>query len=93
MLDDVEALVIPADLENAFAERPIARDYFSSLCRSDKRNILQWLVLAKRPKTRQNRITELVDQADQKLKPKALLWKKKRPAAGNDNTLPNEQTD
>jgi uncharacterized protein YdeI (YjbR/CyaY-like superfamily) len=93
MLDDVEALVIPADLENAFAERPIARDYFSSLSRSDKRNILQWLVLAKRPKTRQNRITELVDQADQKLKPKALLWTKKRPAAGNDNTLPNEQTD
>jgi uncharacterized protein YdeI (YjbR/CyaY-like superfamily) len=93
ILDDVEALVIPADLEKAFAERPTARGYFASLCRSDKRNMLQWLVLAKRPETRQNRIAELVDRANLQLKPKALLWTKKQPATGSDDTVSNSQTD
>lgn len=93
ILDDVEALVIPADLAKAFQTRPNAERYFSSLSRSDKRNLLQWLVLAKRPETRQNRIAELVDQADQHLKPKALLWTKKQPVADPDATSPSAKTD
>jgi hypothetical protein len=55
--------------------------------------MLQWLVLAKRPETRQNRITELVDRADLQLKPKALLWTKKQPPTGSDDTVSNSQTD
>ena len=75
ILDDVEALIIPEDLEEAFQQRPNAGSFFQTLSRSDKRVLLQWLVLAKRPETRQNRITELVEQADQNLKPKLIQGK------------------
>jgi uncharacterized protein YdeI (YjbR/CyaY-like superfamily) len=44
---------------------------------SDQRNILQWLTLAKRPETRQNRITEIVVLADIKQKPKQFNGQKK----------------
>jgi uncharacterized protein YdeI (YjbR/CyaY-like superfamily) len=70
ILDEAEALIIPADLENEFEKRPTAKAYFSTLSRSDKRNILQWLVLAKRQETREKRITEIVEFADKKQKPK-----------------------
>ena len=69
ILDEAEALIIPTDLNAAFKKRPNAKTYFFGLSRSDKRNILQWLVLAKR-QTRQNRIDEIVDLAEQKQKPK-----------------------
>jgi len=70
ILDEAEALVIPKDLDHEFQKRSNAKNYFLSLSRSDKRNILQWLVLAKRPETRQKRITEIVELADQNQKPK-----------------------
>lgn len=70
ILDEAEALIIPEDLEAEFQKRPRAKDYFLGLSRSDKRNILQWLVLAKRSETRQNRIKEIVELASQNLKPK-----------------------
>jgi uncharacterized protein YdeI (YjbR/CyaY-like superfamily) len=76
-LDEAEALLIPEDLELEFQKARQAKDYFLSLSRSDKRNILQWLVLAKRPETRQNRITEIVELAAQKLKPKQFRGPKK----------------
>jgi uncharacterized protein YdeI (YjbR/CyaY-like superfamily) len=76
ILDDAEALVIPADLENEFQKRANAKNYFLSLSRSDKRNILQWLVLAKRPETRQKRIEEIVELADNNQKPKQFRGKK-----------------
>lgn len=69
ILDEAEALTIPADLEHAFGARPNAKSYFLSLSRSDKRNILQWLTLAKREETRQKRIREIVELANQHLKP------------------------
>ena len=67
ILDDVEALLIPPDLEQEFQKTPTARDYFSQLSRSDKKSMLQRLVLTKRPETRQKRIKELVELANQKL--------------------------
>ncbi len=70
ILDEAEALMVPDDLESAFQGSPMAREYFLSLSRSDKRNILQWLVLAKRPETRQNRIDEIVTLAEENQKPK-----------------------
>jgi len=42
------------------------------LSKSVRKAILQWLVLAKRPETRQKRITEIVELAEQKLRPKHL---------------------
>jgi len=70
ILDSAESLVIPSDLEAEFQNNPNSIDYFLSLSRSDKRNILQWLVLAKRSETRQKRIVEIVELARQGQKPK-----------------------
>lgn len=75
ILDDAEALVIPADLENEFQKRANAKKYFLSLSRSDKRNILQWLVLVKRQETRQKRIAEIVELAGNNQKPKQFRGK------------------
>jgi uncharacterized protein YdeI (YjbR/CyaY-like superfamily) len=77
ILDDAEALIIPADLEDEFQKRQNARNYFLNLSRSDKRNILQWLTLAKREETRQKRIAEIVELAEQNLKPKQFRAQKK----------------
>lgn len=70
ILDEAEALIIPQDLEDVLQKKPNAKDYFLGLSRSDKRNILQWLVLARLPETRQKRILEIIDLAEQKQKPK-----------------------
>lgn len=70
LLDEAEAWIVPEDLESAFSTSPEAREYFIGLSKSDRRNILQWLVLARRPETRQNRINEIAELAAQKLKPK-----------------------
>ena len=76
ILDEAEALIIPDDLEKAFDNRANARQYFLGLSRSDKRNILQWLVLAKRQETRLKRITEIVELADINQKPKQFCGQK-----------------
>jgi len=77
ILDDAESLTVPADLEKELEKKPHAKSYFLSLSKSDKKNILQWLVLAKRIETRQKRIVEIVELADQNLKPKVIQWTKK----------------
>lgn len=76
ILDEAEALIIPKDLDNEFQKKVNAKDYFMSLSRTDKRNILQWLILAKRQETRQNRINEIVELADQNQKPKQFRGQK-----------------
>ncbi|WP_132052780.1 YdeI/OmpD-associated family protein [Pseudocnuella soli] len=70
VLDEVEALTIPADLETAFDMHPGAQDYYLNLSKSIQKMMLQWLVLAKRPETRQKRIIEIAEQAAQGKKPK-----------------------
>lgn len=70
ILDEAEALIIPNDLELEFQKNPNSKDYFLGLSRSDKRNILQWLTMAKRSETRIKRIEEIVELAGEKLKPK-----------------------
>ncbi|KAA6439336.1 hypothetical protein FEM33_13805 [Dyadobacter flavalbus] len=72
VLDDVEALIVPADLQSELHRRPDAEKFYQSLCRSDKRNLLQWIVLAKRPETRQKRISEIVEYTDRNQKPKII---------------------
>ena len=72
ILDEVEELIIPKDLDKAFKAHRGSKDYFMSLSRSMKKMILQWVTMAKRPETRQNRIAEVATLAAQKLKPKQL---------------------
>lgn len=76
ILDEAEALIIPKDLDVEFKKRPNAEQYFLSLSRSDKRNILQWLTLAKRQETRLKRITEIAELANQNQKPKQFCGQK-----------------
>lgn len=70
ILDDVETLQMPKDLDKAFKTRQGAKDYFMGLSKSVRKGMLQWLVLAKRPETRQKRIDEIADLAAQQRKPK-----------------------
>lgn len=70
ILDEVEELIIPKDLAIEFRRNPGSKEYFLSLSKSMRKMMLQWLVVAKRPETRQNRIKEIAEQAAQKLKPK-----------------------
>ncbi|MGY4384988.1 uncharacterized protein YdeI (YjbR/CyaY-like superfamily) [Pedobacter sp. UYP24] len=72
ILDEVEELVIPNDLEKSFNEHSGSKDYFLSLSKSARKMMLGWIVLAKRPETRQKRINEIVESAKQNLKPKHL---------------------
>ncbi|CAD0008118.1 YdeI/OmpD-associated family protein [Flavobacterium chungangense] len=72
ILDEVEELIIPNDLEDAFRKHNGSKDYFLSLSKSARKIILSWIVLAKRQETRQNRIDEIVKSAEQHLKPKHL---------------------
>ena len=76
ILDEAEALIIPDDLDKELQKRKNAKEYFLSLSRSDKRNILQWLVLAKRQETRDKRIAEIVELADKNQKPKQFSRQK-----------------
>lgn len=70
ILDEVEELIIPKDLEKAFRKHKGAKSYFLGLSRSAKKMMLQWLVLAKRPDTRQKRTDEIAVLAGQGMKPK-----------------------
>lgn len=70
VLDEVEELIIPKDLEKAFRKQKGSKDFFLSLSKTVRKMILQWIVLAKRPETRQKRIDETAALSAQKLKPK-----------------------
>ena len=70
ILDDVEELTIPEDLEKEFDTQPILKDFYLSLSKSVRKSILHRLKMAKRPETRQKRIAEIAELASQKLKPK-----------------------
>ena len=72
ILDEVEELIVPPDLSEEFKSRPVAREYFEGLSKSIKKQILYWLLSAKRTETRLKRLTEIVDLADQRQKPKHL---------------------
>ncbi|MFN8343526.1 MAG: YdeI/OmpD-associated family protein [Spirosomataceae bacterium] len=70
ILDEVEELVIPADLASEFETRPGSGDFFLSLSKSVRKAILQWLVLAKQPETRRKRLLEIAERAALQQKPK-----------------------
>lgn len=72
ILDEVEELIIPKDLEITFEKYKGSKDYFLSLSKSSRKIILSWIVLAKQQETRQKRIDEVVESAEQNLKPKHL---------------------
>ncbi len=72
ILDEVEELVIPKDLSKAFQNNKGSEKYFLSLSKSKQKYLLQWIVLAKLPQTRQNRIDEIALFASEGKMPKHL---------------------
>lgn len=70
LLDEVEELIIPEDLDKAFKAHPGSKDFFTSLSKSIKKMMLHWVLTAKRLETREKRIAELAQLATQKQKPK-----------------------
>ncbi len=76
ILDEVEELTIPSELEKAFENFENSKDYFSSLSKSKKKVLLQWIALAKTDTTRQRRILEIAENASQKQQPKQFRPKK-----------------
>lgn len=67
-LDDVEALVIPDDLAAGLADNALAAKSFEAFSDSAKKGILQWIKMAKREQTRQQRIEKTVTLAAQNIK-------------------------
>ena len=69
-LDEVEALIIPKDLKEKFANYKGSMDYFEGLSKSAKKILLYWVMSAKRKETRQKRVLEIAENASKNLKPK-----------------------
>ena len=67
-LDDVENLVIPADLGVALDAVPEARRHFERFPPSSRRAILEWILNARKPDTRARRITETAEKAAKNIK-------------------------
>lgn len=70
ILDEVEELVIPKDLEKAFKATPGSKAFFLSLSKSVRKVMLYRIVLAKRPETKQKRIEDIIEAVREKMKPK-----------------------
>jgi uncharacterized protein YdeI (YjbR/CyaY-like superfamily) len=70
-LDEIEALVIPIDLEQALEVEPAAQRNFQAFSNSVKKNILSWIGSARRPETRSNRIQQTIKAAAQNRNPLA----------------------
>ena len=73
-LDAVEALEIPPDLAEALASYPAAGKNFDAFPRSVKRGILEWIVNAKKPETRAQRVSETARLAEDNVR--ANQWRK-----------------
>jgi len=63
LMDDVEDLVVPADLAAAFDRHPGSREHWESWSPSAQKMILTWIVLAKRPETRAGRVETSAEKA------------------------------
>ena len=74
-LADVDALVEPDDLVAALESNPQARLHWDAFPPSARRGILEWILNAKRPSTRSQRISETVDKASRN--ERALQWKRR----------------
>lgn len=67
-LNEVEQLIVPADMQKALDNNPTALGYWENFSRSVRRGILEWILNAKREETRAKRIEETVRLAAQNIK-------------------------
>jgi len=64
MQDAAEALIEPVELAAALDANPEARRHWDRFPRSPRRALIWWVMSAKRPETRQRRVTTIVDEAE-----------------------------
>lgn len=67
-LDEVERIAIPDDLQQLLSKNNTALENWEKFPRSSKRGILEWIMNAKKPATRQKRIEETVSLAEKNIK-------------------------
>lgn len=72
ILDEVDALIIPPDLEMGFAAQPGSKEAFLSLSKSAQKVLLSGLVLAKQAATREKRIGEIVARVGETIAKKTI---------------------
>jgi uncharacterized protein YdeI (YjbR/CyaY-like superfamily) len=72
-IDDVEAMVMPVQLEKAFKKNKLASANFNAFPASAKKGIYQWISSAKTDTTREKRIFETVSLAQKNIR--ANQWK------------------
>jgi uncharacterized protein YdeI (YjbR/CyaY-like superfamily) len=67
-LDDVENLIIPKELQDAFDKNTIAYENYLNFAKSYKKSYLYWLSQGKREATRQKRLTEIISLCERNIK-------------------------
>jgi uncharacterized protein YdeI (YjbR/CyaY-like superfamily) len=77
-LNEVENLIIPDDLQEQFSKNKTAFDYWEKFPPSSKRGILEWILNAKKPETRQKRIEETVSIAEKDIRANHYRQPKKK---------------
>jgi uncharacterized protein YdeI (YjbR/CyaY-like superfamily) len=77
LLDDADNLVVPTDLDDAFARRPGAREQWDAFPPSARRAILGWIALAKTDATRARRVQHTAEAAQSG--ERANQWRPKDP--------------
>lgn len=68
VLDDVENLVIPEDLQTIFNKNNIAYENYQNFAPSYRKSYLYWLNQAKRKETRLNRIQQIIELCQKNIK-------------------------
>jgi uncharacterized protein YdeI (YjbR/CyaY-like superfamily) len=63
LLDASEALIEPEELKVALNANPEARRQWDAFPKSPRKALIFWVTSAKRPETRQRRVTTIVDEA------------------------------
>jgi uncharacterized protein YdeI (YjbR/CyaY-like superfamily) len=63
LLDDAQNLIVPDDLAAALDATENARHNWDGFAPSARRSVLEWIVLARKPATRANRIAETARRA------------------------------
>lgn len=76
-LEEVENLILPNDLQEAFENYPVAFSNWENFSKSNKRGILEVLLNAKKEETRNKRIVEIVTKADENKVAFFEKWQKK----------------
>ena len=63
LFDEVDNLTVPDDLAAAFAAHPGSRENWDGFPPSARRGLLAWIVMARRPATREKRVRETAERA------------------------------